>query len=391
MAVSLETVWPSISSDSLVFMLSVIFVVLIAVLIILIIRLQRSLSYKREQDNNLRQMLTQLNQDNERIQQTAAQRIMESNRDQRDINAMFLNQLQEASRGNQQLLDGIRTSVQVQMNQIAGHLREMQAVSGDVRSLKQALGSIRGRGVIGELQLEQLLADMLSPTQYQMQAVLRSGSREAVDAAIRLSENPADGSTVWLPIDAKFPLDYLNRLLSAREADDDAAAAVFLKELTGRLRQEAKKISERYILPPQTTDFAILYLPGETLFAEVMRDGSLAGDLYRQYRVLLAGPTSMASILAGLQAVFRLQSMEQRSLEIAQTLTQLQIDFRHYESSLNQTHGRLTRTLKELERCLYHARQVNNQLESFNSANRMTEESDRTGEENDEGDEERES
>jgi DNA recombination protein RmuC len=372
-------------------MLSVIFVVLIAVLIILIIRLQRSLSYKREQDNNLRQMLTQLNQDNERIQQTAAQRIMESNRDQRDINAMFLNQLQEASRGNQQLLDGIRTSVQAQMNQIAGHLREMQAVSGDVRSLKQALGSIRGRGVIGELQLEQLLADMLSPTQYQMQAVLRSGSREAVDAAIRLSENPADGSTVWLPIDAKFPLDYLNRLLSAREADDDAAAAVFLKELTGRLRQEAKKISERYILPPQTTDFAILYLPGETLFAEVMRDGSLAGDLYRQYRVLLAGPTSMASILAGLQAVFRLQSMEQRSLEIAQTLTQLQIDFRHYESSLNQTHGRLTRTLKELERCLYHARQVNNQLESFNSDNRMTEESDRTGEENDEGDEERES
>lgn len=345
---------------------------LLVLLLFQIWRLSRALSEKERQSEQLSQTIDQLGQSTARqigqLQQSLAVQNSESNREQREINALFLTQMQQASQGSGQMLETIRQSVQEQMTKIAGNLRDMQAVAGDVRSLRQALGSVRGRGVIGELQLEQLLADVLSPAQYRTQVRIRSGRQEAVDATILLAADQEGKESVFLPIDAKFPLDYLHRLLSAREADDEEAAAVFSKELISRLRQEARKIAELYIGPPATTDFAILYLPGENLFAEAMRDGALASELYRQHRVLLAGPTSLAAILAGLQAIFRLQAMERQSLEIARALSSLQHDFQHYEDSLGRVHGRLVRSVSDTEQCMRYAAQVRRRLETLEPA-----------------------
>ena len=364
---------PALLPDASWFMLALTLFLLFLVIILLVQlnRLSHRIKERDDQQQLLRfsidQLSLQYQQQTEQLQQSLHNKVSESGRELRDINALFLSQLQQSGQGNSQMLDNIRQSVQEQMGKIAANLREMQLVATDVRSLRQALGSVRGRGIIGELHLERLLADVLAPGQYRTQMRLRSGNQEAVDAAILISSDQS-GQEVVLPVDAKFPLDYLHRLLSAREADDEEAAAVFSRELTGRLRQEAKKISELYILPPRTADFAIMYLPGETLFAEAMRDGALAAEMYRQYHVLLAGPTSMAAILAGLRAVFRLQSMERRSLLIAGALSSLQHELQRYEDSLRKVHGRLTRSAAETEACLRHATKVRRQLEGLDLA-----------------------
>ncbi len=358
----------SLDTGLALLLLAGLLLVSLIVLIVQNIRLGRQLNERRREQSATDQAIELLRHDFARqtdlLQQTVTSRVQDASRDQREINALFITQLQQANQGSGQMLETIRQSIQEQMTRIAANLRDMQAVAGDVRSLRQALGSVRGRGVIGELQLEQLLADILSPSQYRTQVRIRAGRQEAVDAAVLLASDEGE-QAVLLPIDAKFPLDYLHRLLSAREADDMEAAAEFGRELTARLRQEAKKIAELYIQPPATTDFAICYLPGETLFAEAMRDGALAADLYRQHRILLAGPTSMAAILAGLQAIFRLQAMERQSLEIARTLTGLQRDVQKYEESLSRLHARLVRAVSESEGCLRYAAQVRSRLEGL--------------------------
>ena len=224
----------------------------------------------------------------------------------------------------------------------------MQAVTAEVRSLKQVLGNVRTRGIIGELQLARLLEEVLAPGQFEKHVRIRKEKQEAVEFAIRIP-GPESSDAVLLPIDAKFPLDYLSRLLAALDAGDTEASDVFRRELNSRIRQEAKKIADLYISPPRTTDFAILYLPTESLFAEVVREVDMIADLYRTYRIIVAGPSSMTAMLAGLQATFRLQALEQKSLLIAQSLGEVQRDFRSYEESLERVRNRLLRVLTEVE------------------------------------------
>jgi DNA recombination protein RmuC len=359
----------SIWSDPGFIMLAVLSLIILLAILYQVMRLSRYQLNRKEKQEDLVDLIERLNQTGQQqsaqLRRELLERVSDANREQREINALFMKQLQQSNQGSGHMLDSIRQSIQSQMGKIAVNLKEMQQVARDVRSLRQVLGSVRGRGVVGELQLEQLLSDVLAPTQYQKQVRIRKDRQETVDVAIKLGSEAA-GTDIMLPIDAKFPLDYLQRLLGAREADDTEAEAVFSRELIRRVRQEARKISSLYIVPPQTTDFAVLYLPGETLFAEVMRDGELAADLYRQYQVILAGPTSMTSLLAGLQAVFRLQTMEQKSWEIARSLAAVQHDFRAYEDILEKVHARLSRALSETENCLSQARQVRRRLDDFN-------------------------
>lgn len=359
----------SIWGDPGFILLAVILLVILLAILFQVMRLSRYQLNRKEKQEDLIELIEQLNQTGQQqsaqLRRELLERVNDANREQREINALFMKQLQQSNQGSGHMLDSIRQSIQAQMGKIAVNLKEMQQVARDVRSLRQVLGSVRGRGVVGELQLEQLLSDILAPTQYQRQVRVRKDRQEAVDVAIKLGSEAA-GTNILLPVDAKFPLDYLQRLLGAREADDTEAEAVFSRELIRRVRQEARKISSLYIVPPQTTDFAILYLPGEALFAEVMRDGELASDLYRQYQVILAGPTSMTSLLAGLQAVFRLQTMEQKTLEIARSLAAVQHDFHTYEDILEKVHARLSRALSETENCLSQARQVRRRLDDFN-------------------------
>lgn len=340
---------------------------IIVILAIVVGRLLRQLRGNKLSDHLLREDISHLGIDFSRqlemLQNSLANRVAESNRDQREVNALFLGQLQQYGQGNGQQLESVRRSVAESLGKVTGSLLEMQNVTAEVRSLKQVLGNVKTRGIIGELQLERLLEDILAPSQFERQVRIRPEKQEAVEFAIRISGSQDQADAVILPVDAKFPLDYLARLLAAIDNGDLESAEVFRRELNSRIRQEAKKISELYIVPPKTTDFAILYLPTESLFSEVVREAELIAEIYRNYRIIITGPSSMTALLAGLQATFRLQSLEQKSLLIAQSLSEVQRDFRLYEESLERVRNRLVRTLNEVEDTGRKAGQVRRRLD----------------------------
>ena len=243
---------------------------IIIILAIIVGRLLRQLRGSKLSDQLLREDISHLGLDFSRqlemFQNSLANRVAESNRDQREVNALFLGQLQQYGQGNGQQLESVRRSVAESLGKVTGSLQEMQNVTAEVRSLKQVLGNVKTRGIIGELQLERLLEDILAPSQFERQVRIRPEKQEAVEFAIRISGSQDQADAVLLPVDAKFPLDYLARLLAAIDNGDLESAEVFRRELNSRIRQESKKISDLYIVPPKTTDFAILYLPTESLF-----------------------------------------------------------------------------------------------------------------------------
>ncbi len=357
--------------DALLVILAL-FALAVIVLAVILARLARRNREARLTERLLREDLTRLGADLARqidqLQGNLASRVAESNRDQREVNALFLGQLQQYGQGNGQQLENVRRAVTESLNKVSGSLQEMQTVTAEVRSLKQVLGNVRTRGVIGELQLDRLLTEVLAPGQFERQVRIRPEKQEAVEFAIRIPSGQAAAEDVLLPVDAKFPLDYFARLLAALEAGDLESAEVFRRELNSRIRQEAKKIANLYILPPRTTDFALLYLPTEGLFAEVVRETDLIADIYRDFRIIIAGPSSMTATLAGLQAAFRLQALEQRSIQIAQCLAEVQRDFHLYEESLERTRNRLVRALNEIEDSGQKASQVRRRLDGLDLA-----------------------
>ncbi|MGI6327296.1 MAG: DNA recombination protein RmuC [Saccharofermentanales bacterium] len=355
-------------SDQILLIAGILLIGVVIVLLLVVFRLQRNLRGMRPSDRFLREDFGRLSQELARqldsLQNNLAGRVAETARDQREINALFLGQLQQYGQGSGQQLETVRQQVSESLGKVTGSLQEMQVVTAEVRSLKQILGNVRTRGIIGELQLERLLEEVLAPGQFERNVRIRKEKQEAVEFAVRIPGSD-DGDSILLPIDAKFPLDYLSRLLAAQDAGDTEACDVFRRELKNRIRQEARKIAGLYISPPETTDFAILYLPTESLFAEVVREADMIADLYRDYRIVVAGPSSMTAMLAGLQATFRLQAMEQKSLLIAQILGEVQRDFGYYEESLERVRNRLLRVLNEMEDHARKAGKVRRRLDAL--------------------------
>lgn len=355
-------------SDQILLIAGILLIGVVIVLLLVVFRLQRNLRGMRPSDRFLREDFGRLSQELARqldsLQNNLAGRVAETARDQREINALFLGQLQQYGQGSGQQLETVRQQVSESLGKVTGSLQEMQVVTAEVRSLKQILGNVRTRGIIGELQLERLLEEVLAPGQFERNVRIRKEKQEAVEFAVRIPGSD-DGDSILLPIDAKFPLDYLSRLLAAQDAGDTEACDVFRRELKNRIRQEARKIAGLYISPPKTTDFAILYLPTESLFAEVVREADMIADLYRDYRIVVAGPSSMTAMLAGLQATFRLQAMEQKSLLIAQILGEVQRDFGYYEESLERVRNRLLRVLNEMEDHARKAGKVRRRLDAL--------------------------
>jgi DNA recombination protein RmuC len=196
----------------------------------------------------------------------------------------------------------------------------MQSLASGVGDLKKVLSNIKVRGTWGEVQLDNLLEQILSPGQYDRNVATRPGSAERVEFAIRLPGRDRADTSVWLPIDAKFPLEDYQRLLDAQERVDLAALEDAGRSLENRVRAEAKTIRDKYLEPPHTTDFALLFLPIEGLYAEVIRRPGLFDAIQRDYRVTLTGPTTLTAILNSLQMGFRTLAIEQRSSEVWQVL-----------------------------------------------------------------------
>jgi DNA recombination protein RmuC len=220
-------------------------------------------------------------------------------------------------------------------------LGEMQTLAAGVGDLKRVLSNVKTRGVLGEVQLAALLDQLLARGQYEVNVATRPGSNERVEFAIRLPGRDRIESVVWLPIDAKFPLEDYERLMKAQEVADPEAIETAGKALESRIRLEAKTIAEKYLEPPATTDFALLYLPFEGLYAEVLRRPGLFDGLQREHRVTVCGPTTLTAILNSLQMGFRTLAIEQRSSEVWQILGAVKSEFSKFGDVLAKTKKKL--------------------------------------------------
>jgi len=238
------------------------------------------------------------------------------------------------------------------LEQVHRGLGEMQTLATGVGDLKKVLTNIKTRGTWGEVQLENLLEQMLTPAQYEKNVVTRPGRSERVEFAIRLPGRGESRVPFWLPIDAKFPLEDFQRLQDAQDRGDVAGVEMFGKALEDRIRKQAKDIRQKYVEPPHTTDFALLYLPVESLYAEVLRRPGLADQIQRECQVTLAGPTTLAAILNSLQMGFRTLAIEQRSEEVWRLLGAVRTGFGAFGDLLAKTQKQLvtvSNTLGEAE------------------------------------------
>jgi DNA recombination protein RmuC len=216
------------------------------------------------------------------------------------------------------------------LEQVHHGLGQMQTLAQGVGDLQRVLTNVKTRGMFGEVQLEALLEQVLTPEQYSRQIETKPRSNQRVDFAIRFPGRSADGAPVWLPIDAKFPREDYERLLEAHDHADAAGVESAGRALEVRIREEAKSICESYLCPPYTTDFAILFLPIESLYAEVLRRPGLMDKIQRDYRVTLAGPTTLLAMLNSLHMGFRTLALEQQASEVWKVLGAVKTEFERY-------------------------------------------------------------
>lgn len=241
------------------------------------------------------------------------------------------------------------SQVSERLEQVYKGLGEMQALASGVGDLKKVLSNVKSRGILGEIQLGAILEQILSPEQYAANVVTRRGSTNVVEFAVKM---PGDGEReVWLPIDAKFPGDTYSALMDAYETGVPDQVAAAGKELERRIRQCAKDIRDKYIDPPNTTDFAILFLPFEGLYAEVVRRGMIEG-LSREFRVNVAGPTTMAALLNALQMGFQTLAIQKRSSEVWRILGAVKTEFSNFSQVLEKAQTRLRQTNEDLDRLI---------------------------------------
>jgi DNA recombination protein RmuC len=235
------------------------------------------------------------------------------------------------------------------LEQVHKGLGEMQTLAQGVGDLKHLLSNVKTRGMFGEAQLAALLEQVFAPDQYAAQVATRPGSKNVVDFAIRLPGRGDDGAPCWLPIDAKFPNEDYERLLDAQQRADALAAEAAGKALEARIRLEAKSMAEKYVEPPHTTDFALLFLPTEGLYAEVLRRPGLVEALQREHRVTLAGPTTLLAMLNSLQMGFRTLALEKRSSEVWQVLGAVKTEFTKFGDVLAKVKTQTQTVLNTLD------------------------------------------
>ncbi|MBO5925746.1 MAG: DNA recombination protein RmuC [Clostridia bacterium] len=237
---------------------------------------------------------------------------------------------------------------------------EMQSLATGVDGLKNLLTNVKTRGGWGEVTLENLLQDVMTPEQYYRQYKIKPNSNDMVDYAIIMPGK--EDSEVLLPIDAKFPMEDYQRLIDASQRGDRAMVEESVKALRRRIIEEAKTIQSKYIAPPTTIDFAIMFLPTEGLFAEVMRIAGLSEEVQNKYRVILAGPTTISALLNSLQMGFRTVAVEKRTSEISKLLATFKKDFQSFNSLLVKTHKKLTEATSTIEKATDRTRIIGKRL-----------------------------
>ncbi|MEL4181454.1 DNA recombination protein RmuC [Roseateles sp. PN1] len=253
------------------------------------------------------------------------------------------------------------------LEQVHKGLGEMQNLARDVGSLNRVLTNVKTRGIFGEVQLAGLLEQVFTPEQYASNVATIPGSSERVEFAIALPGQREDGAPLWLPIDAKFPREDYERLLEAQDRADVAGVEASSKAIELRLRAEAKTIREKYIAPPHTTDFGMLFVPTEGLYAEALRRPGLVESLQREHKVMLVGPTTLLATLTSLQMGFRTLALEKRSAEVWEVLGAVKTEFGKFGDVLAKTKKKLQEASNTIDQAETRTRAMTRQLRSVES------------------------
>jgi len=246
------------------------------------------------------------------------------------------------------------------LEQVHKGLGEMQTLAAGVGDLKRVLTNVKIRGTLGQIQLGNLLDEILTPEQYAKNVVTKKGSRDNVEFAVKLPGR--DGEIVWLPVDAKFPLEDYQKLGDAQEEGNLTLVEELSKALESRIKSEARDIRDKYIDPPYTTDFGILFLPIEGLYAEVLRRPGLYELLLREYKIVITGPTTLAALLNSLQMGFRTLAIEKRASEVWGLLGAVKTEFGRFGEILDKTHKKLQEASNTIEDAARKSRNIERKL-----------------------------
>ena len=257
--------------------------------------------------------------------------------------------------------------VSERLEQVQKGLGEMQILASGVGDLKKVLTNVKTRGTLGEIQLEHILEQILATDQYEVNCVVKSDTSERVDFAIRLPGKDDPHENVLLPIDAKFPLEDYHRLTDAEEAGDLAMLQEASKTLENRIKSEARSIQEKYLNPPYTTDFALMFLPLEGLFAEVLRRRGLWELLQREYHIIVTGPTTVTALLNSLQMGFRTLAIQKRSSEVWKLLGAVKTEFGKFGEVLEKTQKKLQEASHSIDSAAVRSRAIERKLRSVES------------------------
>ena len=318
------------------------------------------------QDKRLKELNEQLGYRNELLHKTVNRQLAEIELRIKEFTQRSENSLENMRRDNSEQLEKMRQTVdeklqktlserldrsfeQVsrQLEQVYIGLGEMKTLANGVGDLKKVLSNVKTRGILGEIQLGAILEQILSPEQYSANVCTKAGSQNVVEYAVKLPGNGEE--TVWLPIDAKFPADCYADLMQAYESADADAITYAGKELERRIKICAKDIHDKYIDPPNTTDFAVMFLPFEGLYAEIVRRG-MVETLTRDYKVNIAGPTTMAALLNSLQMGFRTLAIQKRSGEVWRVLGEVKTEFANFNGVLLKAQDKLRLANTEIDR-----------------------------------------
>ena len=258
-------------------------------------------------------------------------------------------------------------SVSERLEQVHKGLGEMQHLAIGVGDLKKVLSNVKTRGTWGEVQLGNLLEQILTKEQYQANVATKKESKDIVEYAIKLPGKDKNLDYIWLPIDAKFPIEDYQRLLEAEDSNDKIAIDNANKAIEKRLKDEGKKIKTKYIDPPNTTDFAILFIPIEGLYAQVLKLPGLVDFIQREYRVMVTGPTTITAILNSLQMGFRTLAIEKQSSEIWQTLSEVKTEFGRFGEILERTQKKLQEASNQIDAGATRARAIERKLKNVDT------------------------
>ena len=260
-------------------------------------------------------------------------------------------------------LDSSFAQVSQRLESVYKGLGEMHTLASGVGDLKKVLTNVKTRGIWGEMQLGSLIRQVLAPGQYEENVAVVPGSADRVEFAVCLPDQ--SGGMVYLPVDSKFPQGDYVRLVDASQAGDAAAADAARKALEKRLKDEAKKISSKYVSPPSTTDFAIMFLPIEGLYAEALQTPDLVDSLQRDFRIIIAGPGTFAAMLNALQMGFRTLAIEKRSGEVWRLLGEIKTDFARFTEMLEATRRRLDQAGETIDSAVSRTRTIRKKLSNI--------------------------